>query len=252
MPVIHELLAAEKTVNASWNTLHQETLKKLCNSHYFEGHTKSLKMLEDSAANEAIEAQAAENKAVPTNVRDTLHYALGFYGKVETLQHQKNEANRAATADLVFRGELLASALPVDQLLGLEARLVKVKEIFLAVPTLDASRTWAHDPQTGTWVAPPEHATKTEKVMVPVVLAAATDKHPAQVKESTRDNTVGKFTLIKRSGAATAVQKAEAIKLVDEMLVEVKQARMRANQTAVGDSNLGDALVQLLLRPFES
>jgi len=250
MPKLHETLAAEKTVNGAWNTLYEETLKKFGNDHFFQGHTKSLQMLEDSPANEAIQAQAAENKAVPTNVLDTLAYALDLYGKAESLQYQKNTANQRAVADVVLRGQVVFSKLPVDQLLGLEARLAKLRLLYLAVPTLDASKTWAFDEQTGSWVAPPEHATKTEKVMVPVILAPATDKHPAQVKESTRDNTIGKFTLIKRSGAATAVQKAEAIKLIDELLVEVKQARMRANETEVQPFDFGTKLIELLLQPF--
>ena len=43
MPKLHELLAAEKTVSAAWNTINEETLKKFGNSHFFEGHTKTLK-----------------------------------------------------------------------------------------------------------------------------------------------------------------------------------------------------------------
>jgi hypothetical protein len=97
----------------------------------------------------------------------------------------------------------------------------------------------------------PEFGTKTEKIMVPVILAEATDKHPAQVKESTRDNIVGKFTTVKRSGAATAIQKAEAIKLVDELLVEIKKARMRANDTTTTAEKLGSDLVKVLLAPFK-
>lgn len=252
MPKLHETLAAEKTVNAAWNTLYEETLKKFGNDHFFSGHTKALKMLEDNSANEAIEAQAGEHKAVPTNVLDTLVYALALYGNAETLQLQKNNANRNAVADVMLRGQVVFNALPVDQLLGLEARLAKIRTLYLAIPTLDASKSWVFDTNAGCWVAPAEYATKTEKVMVPVMLAPATDKHPAQVEKVTRDNTVGKFTLVKRSGAATAVQKAEAIKLLDELLVEVKQARMRANETEVPNVDLGKKLAELLLQPLRN
>lgn len=253
MTKLHELLAAEKTVASAWNTLYEETTKKLGNEHFFQGHTKSLKMIEDSPANEAIESQAADHKEVPTNVYDTLSYAFGIFANAENLQFQKNMTNTHALATVEFRGAPLFSGLPVDQLLGLESRLAKIRVIMLAVPTLDAAKRWTRDESTGNWISEPEYGTKTEKIMVPVVLAAATDKHPAQVKESTKDNVVGKFTQVRRSGAATAIQKAEAIKLVDELLVEVKKARMRANETAV-DPNLtrvGDVLVTLLLRPFE-
>lgn len=252
MTKLHEVLAAEKTVSAAWSTLYEETLKKLGNNHFFEGHTKSLKMLEDSPGNEAIEAQAAEHKALPTNVHDTLEYTLGILARHEDLQLQKNLTNTMAKADVEFRGQTIFTGLPVDQLLGLEARLTKVSTLFVTMPTLDASKNWTYDSQLGCWVAPPEHTVKTEKIMVPVVMSPATDKHPAQVKESTKDNTVGKFTSIKRSGAVTAVQKAEAIKLIDELMVEVKKARMRANETVVVDAKLGKDLLALLMAPLKN
>lgn len=88
--------------------------------------------------------------------------------------------------------------------------------------------------------------------MIPVILAPATDKHPAQVKESTRDNVVGSFTLVKRSGAVTAVQKSEAIKQIDAILVAVKQARMRANETEVIQMKIGAEIVKLLLAPLKN
>jgi hypothetical protein len=101
------------------------------------------------------------------------------------------------------------------------------------------------------WKTESEHTTKTEKIMVPVVLAPATDKHPAQVKESTKDSVVGTFSTVKRSGAVTAVAKSEAIKNVDELLVAIKKARMRANETTVVNDKFASALVEVLLNPLK-
>lgn len=253
MTKLHELLAAEKTVTGAWSTILPETLKKMSNDHFFSGHTKTLSMIEDTPANAAIEAAARDHKALPTNVYDTLDYALKIYANAENLQADKNVTNASAFADVEFRGQVLFEALPVDELLGLESRISKIRELVLAVPTLDAGRVWSFDESTGSWISEPEHSVKTEKVMFPVIMAPATDKHPAQVKESTKDSTVGKFTTVRRSGAATAVQKAEAIQLVDELLVEIKKARMRANETQVADGHkIGTKLAELLLSPFKN
>ena len=253
MTKLHEVLAAEKTINAAWNTLLTETEKKFNQDHFFNGQIKSLKMLEDTPANQALEAAAAENAPVRTSVHDTLDYALGIFVNAEKLQLQKNVTNQTAVADVTFRGRTLFPKLPVDQLLGLEARLAKVRALFVAVPTLDASKNWNWDANQALWVSTPESTVKTEKIMVPVILAPATDKHPAQVKESTKDNTIGMFTLIKRSAAATAVQKANAIQLIDELLTEVKQARMRANEAEVKvDSSMMDELKNVLMSPFKN
>lgn len=252
MGQLHELLAAEKTVSGAWNTLFEETLKKLGNEHFFNGHTKSLKMIEDTPQNAAVEDQNREHKEVPTTVFDTFDYALDIYRASENLQFQKNSTNAVARGTVEFNGEILFPDLPVDELLGLEARLTKIRSLFLAMPTLDAAKTWAKDAQQGAhiWAAVPEHATKTEKIMVPVVLSEATKEHPAQVKESTKDSVVGKFTIVKRSGAVTAIQKSEAIKRIDALMVEIKKARMRANETPAVTDKFGDKLVAILLAPL--
>ncbi len=256
MTKLHELLAAEKTPTGAWNQLLEDTLKKFKNpTHYFDGHSKSLKMIEDSAANTAIEEQSRDEKPVTTTVFDTLEYALDVFGRAEDLQYQKNAANRRATADVMWRGSVLLGDMPVDELLGLEARIAKLRQLYAEVPTLDATKHWVFAPSIGAHVYEtqfPEGSTKTDKQVFPVVMSPATDKHPAQVQAVQKDAVVGKFTTIKRSGAATATQKAEAIKLIDELLIEIKQARMRANETEVDKGSIASVLVPLLLEPFRN
>ncbi len=254
MTKLHELLAAEKTPNGAWNALLDDTTKKFKNpSHFFDGHSKSLAMIEDNPANKAVEDQNREEKPVTTTVLATLEFALDLFGKAEDLQAQKNATNRQATGNVMWRGAPLLEGLPVDELLGLEARLSKIRSLFADIPTLDATKHWVVSPEgVGVWQTKfPEETTKTEKTMVPVTLAAATDKHPAQVQAVAKDNIVGKFTKIQRSGAATAIQKAEALKRIDELLIEVKQARMRANETEVVQLKVASTLVPLLLEPFK-
>jgi len=254
MSKLHEVLAAEKTRVAAWNKLHTETIHKLKSpSEFFFGHSKSLAMIEDTPANKVLEQQASEEKQVTTTVVDTLQYAFDIFGKSEDLQYQKNATNRIATASVMWNGQVLLRDMPVDQLLGLEARMVKIRELFETMPTLAGSKAWVKDPASGNhvWVAVhPETNTKTEKVMTPVVMAPPTDKHPAQVQAVTKDNVVGIFTTVVRSGACTTNQKAVALALVDKLLVELKQARMRANETVVVEGNVSEPLVALLMTPF--
>lgn len=254
MAKLHELLAAEKTPTGAWNSLYEDTMKKFKNpTHFFDGHSKSLRMIEDSPANEAIEAQAREEKPVTTTVYDTLEYALDIFGKAEDLQYQKNATNRRATGTVMWKGVALLKDMPVDQLLGLEARLTKLRQLYAEVPTLDATKHWTPAPNINqhVWqVRYPEEGTKTEKRHIPTVVVPATKEHPAQVQVTPRDDVVGKITMTKRSGSATALQKAEALKRVDELLIEIKQARMRANETVVDTGRVSDTLLPLLLEPF--
>lgn len=256
MAKLHELLAAEKTPTGAWNQLFEDTLKKFKNpTHFFDGHSKSLQMIEDSPANKAIEDQAREEKPVTTTVYDTLEYALDIFGKAEDLQYQKNATNRRATGTVMWRGAPLLADLPVDELLGLEARITRLRQLISEAPTLDATKHWKPATSIGAHVFAlefPEETTKTEKQVIPVVLKEATKEHPAQVQAVQKDMVVGKFTTIKRSGAATALQKAEAIKRIDELLVEIKQARMRANETEAEKGSIAKVLTNLILEPFKN
>lgn len=256
MSKLHELLAAEKTPTGAWNQLIEDTIKKFKNpDHFFHGHSKSLHMIEDTPANQAVQDQAREEKPVTTTVYETLEYALDIFAKAEDLQYQKNATNRKAAGTVLWRGVPILVDLPVDELLGLEARLGRIRQLFADIPTLDATKHWHLANNIGAYVHEinfPEETTKTEKLVVPVVMSGATDKHPAQVQAVSKDVVVGKFTTIKRSGAATAIQKAEAIKRIDELLVEVKQARMRANETEVDAGNIASTLVTLILEPLEN
>ena len=253
MTKLHELLAAEKTPMGAWNQLYEDTLKKFKNqTHFFEGHSKSLSMIEDSPGNKAIEGAAREEKPVTTTVIDTLEYALDIFAKAEDFCFQKNKTNQIATGTIKFRGTEIAN-IPVDELLGLEARFLKLRQLFQEIPTLDATKHWEKDENAGKgiWVTKhSEETTKTEKQIIPIEMSPATDKHPAQVQAATRDTVVGKFTLTRRSGSATALQKAEIIKLIDDLLIEIKQARMRANETEIVKVNIGSTLVELILKPL--
>lgn len=254
MSRLHEVLAAEKTTVAAWNKIAAETIHKLKNpTDYLVGMSKSLEMVEDTPANKALEAAASEEKAVTTTVFDTLQYAFEIFGKSEDLQYQKNATNRVATGTVMWKGEPLLPDMPVDELLGLEARLGKIREIFETMPTLAGSVEWRKAQSQGRNIweqVHPQVTTKTEKTVFPIEMSPATDKHPAQIQAVSKDVVVGKFKTVLRSGCATTIQKADALKLVDDLMVEVKKARMRANETEVQAGKVSDKLVSLLLSPF--
>lgn len=256
MTKLHELLAAEKTPMAAWHQVFEESLKKFAaESHYFTGYSKTLKMIEDSPANDAVEAQAREEKPVTTTVYETLEYAFDLYGRAEDLQLQKNLANRQALATVYLgnRPDPIFTDIPIDELLGLENRLTQIRRLIAAVPTLDAGKHWSRSDNVGpyTWVLThPEETTKTEKQLIPVVLAEATKEHPAQIQAIQKDMVVGRFSTIKRSGAATSLQKANALQRIDELIVSIKRARMRANEQVVPSATIAKVLIPLLLDPF--
>jgi hypothetical protein len=257
MGKLHEILAVEKTVEEASNKIISETNAKFGKvDAYFAGGIKTLELLEEGLANKAIEAAAEQKAELVTTVHETLDYALNYWANAEDVKFQKDSTNQRAIADIVVDGEVLAKDVPVDTLLGLEARLVTLRNTFSLMPTLNAAVEWVPADVGGLRGAvrakDPMVQTKTEKTVGAVVLYDATDKHPAQLEKVTNDKVVGTFTTVRFSGAASTMQKAEVIARTDKLLVAVKQARMRANSVEANDGKLGADIKNFLLAPFST
>lgn len=231
---LHEVLAAEDTVTKAADKVTQETTEKFNKySEYFMGQIRTLKRLKDSPEDQAIEASNRREKALTSNVPATVDYAFNLIGNALALKLTKHATNQVAKADIELDGKVLMGDVPVDFLLDLEKLLPRWRDMFLRMPTLDPSKEWVSQ-QKGVWkTKEPVVTAQTEKLLYPVTLAPATDKHPAQVKEASRDVTVGTFQDLTFSGAATTQQKADLIALCDKLITAVKQARMRANTVEI-------------------
>lgn len=254
MGKLHEHLAIQDITQSASKKLLAETNNKFTKvSQYFLGYDKRLKMLTESAENAEIELSGSDAKALPTTVRKTLEYVFDLWAKAENVIYQINATNQRAKAHLIFREVVLFENVPVDELLRLENVLAVLRNTLDTIPTLDPSRRWVHNSSLDNdiWVSEaPDVTTKTEKIVTPVVLYPATDKHPAQVEKISTDKVVGTFTTMHYSGSATSVQKAAAISVVDELIEAAKTARMRANMEEVVSVSLGKELASLIMTAF--
>ena len=249
---LHELLSIEKNQLTQFTTLVQDTLNKFGKEHFFRGWVKSLKMIKEGPENEALEKSGGDNRDVVTTVAETLNYLFEHWAKYEDTQIRKNTTNQKATSSITI-GDSVIDDVPVDELMGLETRLTKIREIFQQIPTLDATKEWQKSSvREGVWIASrPDVTTKTERVITPVVLYEATKEFAAQIDKITRDEVVGTFTTVNFSGAATSLQKANALRRIDDLISEVKKARMRANSVNVTDKKIGQVLADYLFEPLK-
>lgn len=231
MGKLHELLAVEETIVAASEKLIAETNEKF-NKHteFFTGAVRTLSRLKDSPEDKAIELAHHRSKELPTDVPDTLQYIFPYIEKALDLKLSKHLTNQRAMADIELDGQIVATSVPVDFLLDLEKAIPRWRAMYTAMPTLDPSRNWEAE-RAGVWKSAAAKTAQTEKIMYPVELSPATNQHPAQVKEATKDIVVGIFSQTDISGAATTQQKADVLALCDRLLIAVKQARMRANAT---------------------
>lgn len=254
---LFEVLAAEATVVAQATALMAETQNKFAKpDSFFRGETSTVTMLSDEAQARIIEAQESTVRPPTTSVIETLEYALASWANAEDVRATKNVTNTTALADIVLADDtVVAMNVPVDELMGLEARLEVLKKVLLHAPSLDASKPWAPADNwsvQGLMVSPTVTRSKSAKESYVLTLAPATEKHPANVVEKQRDIIVGKTEATTYSTALTTHQKANMLTKVDQLIVAVRQARNRANAVPIIDSKVGTLVVSAIMESLKS
>lgn len=253
MGKLHELLAVARDKQSQSKILLADTASKFGKvASFFSGHIKTLAMLSDTPENRAKEQAEQETKTVVTTVKSTLSYALELWGKSEDVLFQINKSNQTALANLEFRGKVVRENVPVDELMGLAVRLEELRKVFLVMPSLDAGTVWHKDTNDlpDIWRSEPIITIKTEKSIDAKVLYPHSDNHPAQIREYSRDEVVGSFTLTRFSGAVTTMQKANSISNIEELIQEVKKAQMRANCVEASRDTIGGEIIRIIMEPI--
>lgn len=248
MSKLHELLAVESELESANKMILAETKGTFSKKvSHFGGHVKTYKALDDND----VDTVPEQHQEMVTTVNDKLDYMFGEHvAPYIDAVLQKEATNQGATADLVVEDVEIAKELPATFLLGLETKLRQWRDVLQQAPTLQPGVAWKKDETRGPNVYVTEHAEetmRTKKIMKPVVLAEATKEHKAQVKESTEDVPVGKFTKVSWSGMMSPAEKSDMLKRLDALIRATKQARMRANQQNVVDAHIGSALADFVM-----
>ncbi len=239
MSQLHETLAAENDIKNQWKQINEETLHVFGKPAMFTGKVTKLTMTKpglDEATKAAAEAIGTVHEALGTTVDARLGYTADFFIRLVNHRLQKDLTNQKAVANIIVDGQVIAENVPATFLLDLEDRLAGYRNIYASIPTLDIKKEWSEDTQLGKGVWRTKHAevkSKTEKGFDFRVLVAATDKHPAQVEKWQTDPVVGKYETTEFSGMWTSARKAEVLSRCDKLIVAVREARARANQTQV-------------------
>lgn len=252
---LHEALAVESELANKDKLIRAETTVSFeKKENLFKGKVRRLEMFSETRKQE--EAAGAEEMAVTESVMPKLEYTFGAFAQYLDVVLQKEEANQRASSDLVIVDDdgaeiVLMHKVPATFLLGLESKLAAIRPVLLVAPTLPPGINWVPDtqqPLKGVYRRIPDVITdKTEKSMKPVVLAAATDKHPAQVEKVIYDAIIGRFTVTEWSSAITPHDKSKLLERLDRLISAVKQARQRANCAEISDLHIGKNIVDFIL-----
>jgi hypothetical protein len=245
---MHELLAVESDLQKKFQEVAKETQitfsKKI---EHFRGHSKTLKMKSDERSFE--EAAAAEHKEIVSTVDEKLNYTSKTAARYFDALLQKEQANQEAKADLVIDGFVVAKDLPATFLLGMESRLKMVRDYYAEIPTLTPGVAWEQDPNQREGIYKSKHPDvrdKTEKSLAYDVVVKATEHHPAQLSQQSKNEVVGLFTTEIWSGMITPGDKSELLGRVDKLYQAFKRARSRANQVEVKPARIGGELFKYI------
>lgn len=180
----------------------------------------------------------SETTQVQVNVEDQLKDAASVLTDLFDVTFTKDKANAVAQADVVVDKVKILEAVPVTYLLFLEKKLVDLHKFVDTLPTLDPAQRWTKNQNTGVFETDEVKTVKTKKIPRNHVLAAATDKHPAQVELFHEDVVVGEWTKVDTSGAISIARKRELLGRVESLQNAVKFAREEANNSEVTDAKI--------------
>lgn len=247
--VLHELLAVEQGRAETSNRLVKEATKTLGTKRsIFEGLQKAHEVFDEDKQNLK---QATEHKEVESTVDEQLDFVCKEVAAYWDVILQKDEANQRAKADIIVNGQVIVQNVPSTTLLGMEKKLTSLLAMYNAIPTTDSAVAWEKDEnyaKAGVWRTkyPIE---RQHKVVVRdwQIVAPATDRHPAQVQEISKEEILGKYVITGFSGAVSPLDKAEKLERLTALIRAVREARQRANSTEVNnDLVFGEALVDFI------
>ena len=242
MPKLHELLAVEGQLKGQA----QATRTELRGTFEKKRHLFEEKRVTFNPAEEGAETVVEQQSDLQSKVTDELEWIAGIWSKAIDVSYRVAQANTEAFADVVLDdGTLLLARVPATALLELEKRAAEIRELIMSVPTLDPAKGFQPDADKGANVYRAREVRKqrTKKTQRPLVLYPATPEHPAQTQLVPEDVPVGTLVEQEWSGLITPASKGKLLERAEEFGRAVKQARQRANEVAVPESEQVGAVI---------
>ena len=220
-------------------------LDKLCQKPaLFNGFAKTYKPFNEDDG----EKLPDERHRVQASCEEVLKRADRLWTEGLNTAARLDWTNLKATADVVVDEKVLIKGAPVSFLLSLEKTLVDMRTLFSKLPVLDEGEEWQKDENTEGYRTAPTPTHRTKKTQKPIVLAHATEHHPAQTQLITEDVIVGHWMTTKLSGAMKKADREDILERLDTLMKAVKQAREQANMAdEVQSPDVGKAIFNFLL-----
>jgi hypothetical protein len=234
---LNQVLAVEKGVKArnyaAFTDLHHKTQKV----ELLTGFTKTYTPREEGGF-----VHPPQVKVVQVTAESAFTQVQKNLVELFDVVASKDWANCSAKADVVVDGTTLVEGAPSTYLLFLEKQLKDILTFVEKVPELDPQRSWKKDVNE-MYRTDGELSQRTEKMQRPIVLAPATEKHPAQTQLITEDVLVGQWNTVHMSGALPSKRKAAVLGRVQRLHDAVKAALEVANTIDAPSKKIGDGVM---------
>jgi hypothetical protein len=194
----------------------------------------------------------SEDSLVVTNVSDKLNYILKQVVESIDLNLTKENSNASAIANIEVEGNVWAENVPVNAILTAETRIKRLRNLLLAIPTLEPKEKWTFSKEHSPALYSSETKTrmKTKKVEKFITVAEATDKHPAQVQAVSNDVVAGIWETTLLSGKIKPSTKSKILARLDKLSGIFQNARESANMAEVKELKLGQKIHDYLMEPL--
>lgn len=241
---LHELVAIEKGVKQRCYSEVTEIHKRNQQPGLFNGLQKDYHPLNE----ETGEKLPSEIAKVQHTAIDSLQRASKLEAEAIDVRASKDASNCLAKADIIMSGNVLAKDVPVTTLLDLEKRAKDWCKFVAELPELDRAEIWDRDPHDEQQFRSEVKKThRTTKIIEHNVVVPATEHHPAQIKDDTKDVITGYWHQVKFSGALPKNHKRALLDKAYAFVDAVKQARERANATEAVELKIGTDLFKFLV-----
>jgi hypothetical protein len=238
---LNQLIAVLQSVKANASKGKTEVYQLSQKTALFQGLSRSFQSREEDGYIYPAESQKLTLKA--TELIDKFIQSCSEYLDLAATQ---DHANTEAKAAIVVEGQTILQDVPVSHLLFLEKQLQDVKTFIGSLPVLSIDKDWQHDPNRGCYVTSPKETVKTKKITDFVVAYDATEHHPAQIKEVSKDVVEGTWSLIEFSGALPQDRVNVLMRRVELLQKAVVQAREEANGRDVQQKQAANAIFSYL------
>lgn len=238
----YHLIVTEPEKRGAYEKIRSETMKGFRGADLFKGVEKVY-----VPKVEGGDPLPGDSKKIVTSVKQRLAWTEKFVVELLDFEASRDRTNMRTVADLEVDGVVIGKSLPATFLLSLEKRLKEIRDYYDAIPTLDLSHEWK--PVEGNpdeFKHGPIDSYRYVKKTSGAVLAPATDKHPAQVKEVIDDVLAGTWSTTTYSSEVHPGVKAEFLTRIDKLIEATKRARMKANEAEVEEIKVGKSIFDFI------